>query len=37
MAVLSSQVLLFFSLLGSDSVVHVSIPGRVFTTRITDD
>jgi choline transport protein len=35
MAVLSSQVLLFFSLLGSDSVV--SIPSRAFTTRITDD
>jgi amino acid transporter len=35
MAVLSSQVLLFFSLLGSDSVV--SIPSRAFTTRITND
>jgi hypothetical protein len=35
MAVLSSQVLLFFSLLGSDSVV--SIPGKSYKRQTAND
>jgi amino acid transporter len=35
MAVLASQVLLFFSLLGSDSVISIS--GEVYKAQITND